>query len=592
MERATVRYEPPERPPTALAFGLGFQQAALCVAGIVLTPAIVIRAADGSDAYLNWAVFAALIVSGVSTILQAVRLGPVGAGYPLLMGTSAVFMAVSTTALVEGGPGLLATLVLCSAGGQFLLSSRLALLRRVITPTVAGTVIMLIAVTVMPILFDMLVDVPEGAAPAAGPASAGVTLLVITGLAMRATGWLRLWVPVLGLGVGCVVAAFYGLYDTASVAAAPWFGVPGVAAWEAPDLSFGPQFWALLPMFMIATWIGAIETVGDATAVQGVSWRRKRATDYREVQGAVAADGIGNVLSGLACTVPNTTYSSSIAITELTGIAARRVGVWIGVVFVVLAFLPKAAAVLLAIPGPVVAAYVTVLFAMLFALGMRMVVRDGVDYRKAVIVGVSFWVGTGFQQQVIFPDQLGGWWGDSLSNGMASGGLLAIVLTLFMQLTGGRRRRVETALDSESLPEIDGFLREFATRNRWDEDAAARLRSAGEEALLCLVGAHADEGGPAADALKGRRLLLTAHADGRDAELEFLAAPGQRNLEDLLVLLPDTPGDAVERELSLRLLRHYAASVRHQQYHSADILTVRVDSGPSGSAGVPPASGP
>ena len=581
MERATVRYEPPDRPPTALALGLGFQQAALCVAGIVLTPAIVIRAAAGGEGFLNWAVFAALVVSGITTILQAVRLGPIGAGYPLLMGTSAVFMAVSTTALVEGGPGLLATLVLCSAAGQFLLSSRLALLRRIITPTVAGTVIMLIAVTVMPILFDMLTDVPPDAAPAAGPASAGVTLLAITALAMRATGWLRLWVPVIGLAAGCAVAAFYGLYDTASVQAAPWFGMPDIAAWQMPDFAFGKAFWALLPMFMIATWVGAIETVGDATAVQGVSWRRRRATDYREVQGAVAADGIGNVLSGLACTVPNTTYSSSIAITELTGIAARRVGVWIGVVFILVAFLPKVAAVLLAIPGPVVAAYVTVLFAMLFALGMRMVVRDGVDYRQAVIVGVAFWVGTGFQSKVIFADQLGGWWGDALGNGMASGGLVAIVLTLFMQLTSGRRRRIETALERESVPEIDGFLREFATRHGWGEDAAARLRSAGEEALLCLLGAQEDalegEDSDAPEHLKARRLLLTAHADAGAAELEFLAAPGPRNLEDLLVLLPDAPGEAVERELSLRLLRHYAASVRHQQYHSADIITVRVD---------------
>lgn len=578
MEHQTIRYEPPERPPTALAFGLGFQQAALCVAGIVLTPAIVIRAADGSEAYLVWAVFGALFVSGVTTVLQAVRLGPIGAGYPLLMGTSGVFMAVSTTAIAEGGPGMLATLVLCSAIGQFLLSSRLALLRRVITPAVAGTVIMLVAVTVMPMIFDMLKDVRPDAAPAAAPVSAAVTLLVITGLALRATGWLRLWAPVLGLALGCVVAAFFGLYDTAGVAEAGWFGMPDPASWPGIDFAFGETFWTLLPMFLIATWIGAIETVGDATAVQGVSWRRPRATNYREVQGAVAADGIGNVLSGIAGTVPNTTYSSSIAMTELTGIAARSVGVWIGVVFIGVAFFPKVSAMLLAIPGPVVAAYVTVLLAMLFVLGMRMVMRDGVDYRNAVVVGVSFWIGVGFQHEVIFADLLGGLWGELLGNGMASGGLVAIVLTLFMRFTSGRRRRIEVGLDANSVPEIDGFLCEFAARHGWGEEAAARLRSVGEEALFCLLDSVKDEGEDGGD-IKAKRLLLTAHTEGRGAELEFLAAPGQRNLEDLLALLPIAPGDAVERDLSLRLLRHQAASVRHQQYHSSDILTVRVDRG-------------
>ena len=30
--------------------------------------------------------------------------------------------------------------------------------------------------------------------------------------------------------------------------------------------------------------------------------------------------------------------------------------------------------------------------------------------------------------------------------------------------------------------------------------------------------------------------------------------------------------------VSLRLLRHYASSVRHSQYHDTDVITVRVES--------------
>ena len=67
-------------------------------------------------------------------------------------------------------------------------------MRRIFTPTVAGTVIMLIPVTVMPVIFGMLTDVPEGVSPAAAPASAAVTVLVIVGLTLRASGVWRLWV--------------------------------------------------------------------------------------------------------------------------------------------------------------------------------------------------------------------------------------------------------------------------------------------------------------------------------------------------------------------------------------------------------------
>jgi len=567
-----VRYEPNERPPAALAFGMGAQQAFLCIAGVVLTPVIVIRAAGEGDPYLTWAVFAALVVSGLTTIMQAVRVGRIGAGYPLLMGTSGAFIAVCVTSLVEGGPGLLATLVAISALFQFLLSERLSLLRRIITPTVAGTVIMLIAVTVMPIIFGMLADVPEGTSPAAAPASAATTLVVIAALALRATGVWRLWMPLIGLVAGCAVASFFGLYDTQRVIEAAWIGIPG-GGWPGFDFEFGTAFWGLLPAFVFVTLIGATETIGDSIAIQRVAWRKPRAVDFRAVQGAVAADGAGNLLSGLAGTVPNTTYSTSIAITELTGVAARSVGVWIGIVFAAAAFLPKVAALLLAIPSPVVAAYATVLLSLLFVLGMRIVVQGGVDYRKATIAGVSFWVGVGFQHQVIFADHLGAWWGSLLGNGMTAGGLTAIALTLFMELTGPRSRRIETSLTVDALPEVVSFLREFVSGRNWSEGAVQRLCSAGEETLLSLA---QPEGGEATDAK--RRLLVIARGNRKAAELEFVAAPGEENLEDRMVLLTERSGGApAEREISLRLLRHYASSVHHQQYHDTDIVTVRVE---------------
>ena len=45
-----------------LSLGLGFQYAALIIGGIVLTPAIIVRAAGESETYLTWAVFTALMV--------------------------------------------------------------------------------------------------------------------------------------------------------------------------------------------------------------------------------------------------------------------------------------------------------------------------------------------------------------------------------------------------------------------------------------------------------------------------------------------------------------------------------------------------
>lgn len=565
-----IRYEPNENPPPLLSFGIGFQAAMLVIGGIVLTPAIVIRAADQSEGYLSWAIFAALVISGSTTVLQAARVGRFGAGHILIMGTSGAFIAVCITALVEGGPALLATLIFISSLFQFALATRLALLRRIITPVVSGTVVALIAVTIMPIAFQMASVVPEGTSPAAAPVSATATLIAIAALALRASGVWRLWAPVIGIAVGCLVASFFGLYDVARVVEADWVGMP-TAGWPGFDLSFGSEFWVLLPAFVFVTLVGAIETIGDSVAIQRVSWRTPRAVDFRTVQGAVNADGLGNLLSGLASTVPNTTYSSSVPLTELTGVAARNVGVSLGLIFIALAFLPKVAALILAIPSPVVAAYLMVLMGMLFVQGMKIVMQDGLDYRKGVVVGISFWLGAGFQNQDIFADQLGEQWGALLGNGMTTGGLAVLVLTLFTELTGPRRHRLEMDLDIAALPKIDGFLRELASRFGWNTASTERLCATGEETLLSLVQPE-DETTP-----DKRRLFVVARGDSAEIELEFVAAVGDENLEDRMVLLGEGSATPEEHEISLRLLKHFAASVRHQQYHDIDIVTVRVE---------------
>ncbi|MDE2781775.1 MAG: hypothetical protein OXK77_02355 [Gemmatimonadota bacterium] len=158
---AEVRYQPDEHPPHGLALGLALQLMMLEIGEIILIPVVVVRAAGGTDAYLAWAAFAALAISGITTMLQAHRVGRIGSGYILLMVTSGAFIAVCVTALTEGGAPLLMTLLIVSSLFQFLLSARLSLLRRIITPTVAGTVMMLIAVSIMPVLSELLEEVPK-----------------------------------------------------------------------------------------------------------------------------------------------------------------------------------------------------------------------------------------------------------------------------------------------------------------------------------------------------------------------------------------------------------------------------------------------
>ena len=60
-------------------------------------------------------------------------------------------------------------------------------------------------------------------------------------------------------------------------------------------------------------------------------------------------------------------------------------------------------------------------------------------------------------------------------------------------------------------------------------------------------------------------------------ELEFVATTDRENLEDQLAYLSDEIRLPEANEISLRLLRHQASSVRHQKYHGIDIVTVVVE---------------
>ena len=574
-----VRYEADEALPGPLAVGLGLQLAMLGINSVVLVAAIIYRAGGGGERALQWGVFGAVLFCGVSTILQALRFGRIGGGWVILHGPASIFISVSVAALAAGGPELLATLVVVAALVQVAISAGLPLLRRILTPTVTGTVIMLLPVTVMPILFRMLNETEGGTRTAAAvSALATVAVILIVGVACGRLMGLRLWGPVFGVIAGTVVAALLGIYDVDEVVEAAWFGLPR-GGWPGLDLSFSAAFWGLLPVFVFVTLVGATKSVGVAVAVQRVSWRLRRAVNFQRVQGAVATEGIGNLLAGLAGTVPNTPYAAGVSVVELTGVAARSVGIMGGAVLMVVAFVPKALAVILAIPGAVVAAFIAMVMALLFVAGMREVIADAKDYRKGLIAGVAFWTGAGFQSGMIFPDYFASFAGGLLQNGMAAGGMTAIFLTLLMELAAPRRSRFRGQLAGAQLPGINTFLDTFAARNGWTGTMAEHLKAASEETLLTLIRKREeDEFGTERGGRLKQRLLLTARREGTGAVLEFIASAGEGNLQDQMALLGEQPPESrMEQEVSLRLLRHLTSSVVHQQYHNADVVTIRVD---------------
>jgi NCS2 family nucleobase:cation symporter-2/xanthine permease XanP len=565
-EDGSLQYAVDEPPPHWLSALLGFQVVALILSGIVLVPLIALDAAGMSEDAKNWAVFGALLVSGAVTILQAKPLGPVGAGYVLFMGTSGAFIAVSISALEAGGLPLLATLIVASSLVQFLFAQHLGLLRKIVTPTVGGTVVALIAVAVIPISLNMLKALPENfSGSEAAPAwAAAVTLTVILALSFFGSKKWRLWGPVVGVVAGSVLAYFLGLTDLRAVAEASVVGLPA-AAWPGLDLSFSTPFWVLLPGFIIVTLIGALETYGDGIAIQEVSRRGHHPTDFKVVQGAVNADGMGNLLSGLIGTLPNTTYSTSVSVADLTGVAARRVGVYGGLLLILLAFSPKVSALLQAIPGPVAGAFIFFLIVLLFAHGIKLIVSDGLSFDNGIVFGVSFWMGYGFQAQAVFHELMPPALSELLDNGMTTGGITAVVLSLILNAKKSKAYRITVPARASSLPDLMAFARARAQAADWRGGDIARLELALEEAFLYQV--------EKADADAQFKIRLSLRTLGAQLEAEFVSAPAGENLQSIIERLEPVTDFSTE-DLRLRLLTGMVDELFHEQFNQQDFLSL------------------
>ena len=336
----------------------------------------------------------------------------------------------------------------------------------------------------------------------------------------------------------------------------------------------------LLPMAVIVVMINGIKNMGDSVVVQRLSRRSPPATDYRLVQGSLNANGLGVLLSGVAGSPPTTINSAtSGSLVSLTGVASRNVGYIAGAVLVALAFSPKLTAALLIIPGAVMGAYLLVVMGTYVVEGIRTVQQDGLDQKKALMVGLAFSFGVALENSDIIASLPTGDWLQFLDNGLTAGTAAVVLMTWFAELTGPRSRRLQAVLGESALPEIDRFLRGIAERTKWNEEATQRLCAVGEEALWSLLETRNDD-----ESDKPRRLAIVARPGNGVVELEFFSSLEGQNLQDRLAYMSDEAPQ--ENEASFRLLTHYTQSVRHQKYHGVDIIRVLVADEPGRRVGI------
>lgn len=577
---ADGRYEPHETPPARRALATAAQLFLMLVPRMILLPLLVVTVAGGRSALESRVVLASIVVCSLLILLMTVGSGRLRTENLYVAAADPISVPFCILALRGGGVATLAALVVVTGLFQVIVGMRLSVLRRIITPAVSSTLVVLSVISLIPVLAS---SVGAGPAGQAGSGRLGTLLCIVIALAVmigvnaRGRDALKLWAAPIGMVAGLVVAIGFGLYDFDRVREAAWFGLPE-GGWglfgprgEGP---FGATFFTLLPSFLILGLVVLIRTHGASVITQFVSWRRLLSIDFREVQRANTRLGLGTIASGLAGSIPVGAAPLGIRFISQTKCASRRVGAMVAVPFLVMAMVPKAWAAVIAVPRVLVVVYFAfILVPLVYRIAKSQRQTLG-QVRNIVLIGLP--VLAGLIIEIGFVDFGENAVGDAVTrHGLLAGSLLLVVLALTFN-AAEYRRTLETKLSVTSLGEIRGFMRDFAARKSWDEATAARLDAVAEEALLVLTERLAGDGDE-----DYRRLRVTATARGSTVELEFASGPTEaENLEDRIALLSGPESDMseleIERDVSLRLLRHYATSVHHRQYHEAEIITAVV----------------
>ena len=335
---------------------------------------------------------------------------------PIAFGVAEYGMSATLSGLVAAGLVYMGLAALVRARG-------VDIVHRVLPPIVTGPVIMVIGLALAPVAVDMATGVAVGDYSASAIVVALIALLATVVTAIFARGLLKL-VPILvGIGVGYVAAAAFGMVDLTPVRDAAWFAVPSFVL---PTFSL-PAILFILPVAIAP----AIEHVGDLVAIRGVTGK-----DYMKEPGlhrTLFGDGVATSLAGFLGGPPNTTYSEVTGAVALTKAFSPLIMTVAAVFAMVLAFVGKLGAFLSTIPTAVMGGILVILFGSIVVVGINTLVRARVDMTETrnLIIGA-----------VVLVFGVGGMafrFGDFSVEGIGLAGIAGVVLNLVLPRTLGAK---------------------------------------------------------------------------------------------------------------------------------------------------------
>jgi NCS2 family nucleobase:cation symporter-2 len=172
----------------------------------------------------------------------------------------------------------------------------------------------------------------------------------------------------------------------------------------------------------------------------------------------MVSNGLTTIAAGAIGVLGGNTQSSSIGMSDATGVTSRWVGYWLGGLLIVFSFFPVLSAALVATPQPVMGA--ALLFSACFMMvgGLQIITTRLLDARRTLIVGLALVLSLSYE---IFPAlyrDVPGVLQPFMSSGLVIGLVAALLLNAVFRIGVRTRAMVSIEADEHAHDAVRSFL--------------------------------------------------------------------------------------------------------------------------------------
>jgi len=386
-------YKVNEVPPLPHLIVLSFQHVMLMFISISL-PILFASQLNASIEFTASLIALSMLACGIGSILQSVGIPHIGSKYlcPNLCGPS--YLSLSMSATWMGGIPLMRGMIVLAGLVEMVLAPVVQKLKRIFPTYVVGLVVAMVGISVIKISIASLFGLRfRGDAIDSIDVIMGlVTLFIMVFGNLWGKGLVRMYCLLIGMLAGWLLTMLvipeYRV-NMSVLQGKPLFAMPQLLC-AFTDMKISIPM--IIPFVVIGI-SGSLKTFGNLLAAQRVSEPELDKPDFKPLRKGLLADGISTVVSGLLGALAVDTSSSNIGLAGSTKVVSRWLSVAAGIIFILLAFLPRFATLLSMIPEPVLGASIIYSGCFMIITGLQEMFHEKWELRNTFVIGISLFFG-------------------------------------------------------------------------------------------------------------------------------------------------------------------------------------------------------